>query len=244
MQIAQASRLDFSRESHNMPAQTQKIPKRKHPSDGDVVPVQKKQRVAITTDPTATASHYFILYEPILARLRPKYEVKTMSIMPSTSIKKHVDKALEHLGRFSAWDQSVLPGVVFFSATLNASNKLVTIGELVRRRIGESEQKWYQYNVLNETECEEKPSVVEETFMAMDGVDTGNDSNEEDYFETLKPTIHDQAAAPVKIRRKSYISTLFSRVPLDEIKSLPGISLQTNEANIDLLRRKKLGVAR
>ncbi|KAK0644513.1 hypothetical protein B0T16DRAFT_430612 [Cercophora newfieldiana] len=225
-----------------MQIHAQTIPKRKHHSDGDA-PVPKKQRVAIATDSTTTASHYFVLCEPILSRLRPKYEVKTMSIMPSTSIKKHVDKALEHLGQFSAWDQSVLPGVVFFSATLNASNKLITVGEIVRRRIEESGQKWYQYNVLNEAEYEDGFSVVEETFMPMDDEDAGHASNEDEYFETLKPTIHERAVAPTKVRRKSYMSTLFSRVPLDEIKSLPGISVQTNEVVINLQRRRKLGLA-
>ncbi|KAK0616269.1 hypothetical protein B0T14DRAFT_497558 [Immersiella caudata] len=216
----------------------QTIPKRKHPSDGDA-PMQKKQRIAIAPDPTSTASHYFVVHEPILARLRPRYDVKAMSIMSSTSIKKRVDKALDHLGRFSAWDQAVLPGVVFFSATLNASNKLITIGELVRRRIGESDQKWYQYNVLNETEHEED-SMVEETFMPMND-DTGHE-NEEDYFETLAPNIHELAVTPGKIRRKSYMSILISRIPLEEIKNHPDISMQTNEASIDMLRRKNLGV--
>jgi len=211
----------------------QTVPKRKLPIDGGA-PMPKKQRIAIASDLSSTASHYFAIHEPILARLRPRYDIKTMSVMPSTSIKKHVDKALDHLSQLSACEQSVLPGVVFFSASLNASNKLITIGELVRRRIGESDQKWYQYNVLNETEYEDA-LVVEETVMALD-VDTG-----EDYFETLEPSIQDLAVTPTKVRRKSYVSVLFSRVPLDEIKNHPAISTQTNEADMDLLRRKKTG---
>ncbi|KAK4447900.1 hypothetical protein QBC34DRAFT_408467 [Podospora aff. communis PSN243] len=221
-----------------MQVHAQRNPKRKHPSDGDT-PMQKKQRITMVSNPSSTTSHYFAAHELILAQIRPRFEVKTMSVMPSTSIKKHVDKALDHLGRFSAWDTSVLPGVVFFSGSLKASNKLITIGELVRRRIEESDQKWYQYNILNETECEEE-SVVEETFLAMDD-DAGHESNDDEYFETLNPTIHELAVTPGKILRKSYMGTLFSRVPLDEIKNHPNISTQTNEASIDLLRKRKMG---
>ncbi|KAK3350144.1 hypothetical protein B0T25DRAFT_260684 [Lasiosphaeria hispida] len=219
--------------------------KRKLLGENDA-PISKKHRVG-ADQVTSPPSHYFLLYEPLLLKLRPSYEVKTMSVMPSTSINKHVDKALEHLGRFSAWDQSVLPGVVFFSAKLNASNKLITISELVRRRIGESEQKWFQYNVLSETECDEasveEPSVVEDTFMAVDrGTEAAEcDSDADDYFETTKTTIYERAVQPVKVKHKSYMSVFFSRVPLDELKTLPNIVLQTNEDRIDLLRKRNMG---
>lgn len=217
------------------------ISKRKHFGDGHD-PLSKKPRVAMG-DPTPTTSHYFAVHEPLLAKLHSSYAVKTMSVMPSTSINKHVDKALQHLGRFSAWDQSVLPGVVFFSAGLKASNKLVTIAELVRRRIGESEEKWYQYNILTDMECEETstegPLVVEDTFLAVDEGDPDSATN--DYFETMKPTVHEQAVAPVKTRHRSYMSLFLSRVPLGELKALPNVGLQTNEDNIELIRKRKTG---
>jgi len=223
--------------------------KRKHTSDGDV-PALKKPRIAITNDSSPAASHYFLTYEPILERLRTKYNVKTMSVMPSTSIKKHVDKALEHLGYFSAWDETVLPGVVFFSAKLAASNKLITIAELVRRRIGESEQKWYQYNLLGETECEaavtEAPSVVGAISLRVGRKGSGLGDSIGDYFEkmdaTTSPSIHDRALSGIKTQPKSYLSIFFSRVPLSEIRAIPDILLQTNEETVELLPKMKAGI--
>lgn len=222
------------------PAPVQSMPKRKSPEESHAQ-TSKKQRNASATQPNPAAGHYFDSFEPILSRLRPKYNVKTMSVMPSTSIQKHVDKVLGHIGQFDAWDLSAMPGVVFFSASLNASNKLVTIAELVKRRIGESEKKWYQYNVLRETECEDDRSRVEETFMGMDLVADAEDDNdeEEEYFQTMEQTPHAQALDPPTVRRKSYMSIFFSRVPIDEIRGIPDISLQTNEAHVDYLWKKR-----
>lgn len=189
-------------------------------------------------------SHYFAPYEYLLERLRPKYDVKTMSVMPSTSISKHVEKALEHMGRFSPWDLSVLPGIVFFSAQISASSKLITISELVRRRIGESEQKWYQYNVLADTEYEEPAeiSVIKDTFMDIDDSPATEQEGEADeYFETMRPTIHEQAVNPTQTKHRSYLSIFFSRVPVEELRSLQEIAVQTNETKIEVLRQKKMG---
>jgi hypothetical protein len=167
-----------------------------------------------------------------------------MSVLPSTSISKHVERALEHLGRFSAWDQTVSPGVVLLCAKSAASNKLITISEVVRRRIAEAEQKWFQYNVLSETVHEEvnqpaeDPSVAEDTII---GGDTEQDP-EEDYFETVQPTVHERAVKPVRLRYKAYMIVLLSRVRLDELKGGQNISLQTNEQHVEYLRKKKMGL--
>ncbi|KAK0614998.1 hypothetical protein B0T17DRAFT_540796 [Bombardia bombarda] len=268
--------------------------KRKLPTENHDDPTAKKQRVVAnisggsgsngsttttTTTTTNAPSPYLQLHEPLLARLSPKYNVKAMSVMPSTSISKHVDKALQHLGRFSVWDRSVAPGVVLLSAKAGASTKLITISELIRRRIGESEQKWYQYNVLSETESAvplptptqqqqlqlqlqqaDEQSVVEDTFMAVDGgaksasaiaetehggsnTNDKNNSHADDYFETSNlMTIHDRALEPPRVRHTTYMSVLVSRVPLDELRSLRNIGLQTNEHQIESLRKKMMGV--
>ncbi|KAK3331928.1 hypothetical protein B0T19DRAFT_89185 [Cercophora scortea] len=195
------------------------------------------------------------LHAPLLAKLSPKYEVKPMSVMPSTSISKHVDKALQHLSRFSAWDTSVLPGVVLLSAKAGASAKLITISELVRRRIGEAEQKWYQYNVLSGTEqieaatipVEEEDEVVEDTVMAGGGED--EDGEDEEYFERIQTTataagmtIHERAVEPVTVRHKTHLSIFISRVKLEELGELRNVGLQTNEGTIEYLRKKKMGL--
>lgn len=247
------------------PAPDLHVGKRKHLGDADD-PVPKKRRAAgpqAETHRSAPASSpYSRVYNPLLSRLSGKFEVKAMSVMPSTSISKHVDRALEHLGRFSAWDQTVLPGVVLLCAKSTASSKLITISELIRRRIGESDQKWYQYNVLSETTVLEgaaqapgEPSVVEDTFVPVDreseegavaasAAAAGDDDDDDDdeYFETAQPTIHEQAVRPAKVRYKAHMTVLLSRVPLDELKTEQNVSLQTNEQQVEYLRKRKMGL--
>jgi hypothetical protein len=218
-------------------------PKRRRATSPQTEPQAQNQ----PPNPPSTTSSYSQVYDQLLAKLDHKYTVKTMSVMSSTSISKHVDRALEHLGRFSAWDQTVLPGVVLLCAKSAASGKLITISELIRRRIGESEQKWFQYNVLKEVVVEEpapepeEPSVVEDTYMAAAEKET-EESADDEYFETRQPTIHEQAVQPAKVKYKAHLSVLLSRVPLDELKTEQNVSLQTNEQHIENLWKKKMGL--
>ncbi|KAK4176060.1 hypothetical protein QBC36DRAFT_330093 [Triangularia setosa] len=260
--------------------------KRKFPSD-DINPTSSKkkrtgagrlegrfhsqsqtQQTSSSTPKPQNASSFARIYNPVLERIISKYEVKAMSVIPSTSISKHVDKAFQHLGRFSAWDHTVLPGVVLLCAKSATSNKLITIAELVRRRIGESEQKWYQYNILSETVVYEDPvsvrtqqqpledfaSIVEDTYMDVDGEGDGQQGNaergggsggaEKGYFEAMRPLIHEQAVDPAKPRYKAHMTVLLSRVPLEELRVLANMGTQTNEQYIDDMRRRKDGMAR
>ncbi|KXX82021.1 hypothetical protein MMYC01_201492 [Madurella mycetomatis] len=223
------------------------VSKRKFLSDNNAPNPKKRRPADSQTQPQPSrTSPYDEVYKPLLAKLDSRFQVKTMSVMPSTSISKHVDRALEHLGRFSAWDRTVFPGVVLLCAKSAASCKLITISELVRRRIAEAEQKWFQYNILSETMWEETsrpvedPSMVEDSFMAVDH-DDEEDAGDE-YFETIRPTIHEQAVRPAKIRYKAHMVVLLSRVRLDELKGGKNISLQTNEQHIEYLRKKSMGL--
>ncbi|KAK4142073.1 uncharacterized protein C8A04DRAFT_30331 [Dichotomopilus funicola] len=239
--------------------------KRKFPGDESGSTIHKKLRAANASSenraqnhtpshPASGASHYSQIYSPLLSQLGTKFEVKTMTVLPSTSIRKHVDRALDHLSRFNAWDPVVAPGVVLLCAKAGTSSKLITIAELVRRRIGESEQKWFQYNVPREVAVMVEPapamgdtSVVEDTVLGREkeeADDEGNGDQEEDdddYFETLQPTIHEQAAQPAQVKHVAHTLILLSRIPLDELKSEPNVSVQTNEGKIEFLRKKKMG---
>ncbi|EGO54604.1 hypothetical protein NEUTE1DRAFT_88109 [Neurospora tetrasperma FGSC 2508] len=241
--------------------------KRRHVGIGDVPGnSSKKQRTTANSNIQQTASlqsnhpHQsnttagavtpaFQPYESLLAKLRPRYEVKTMSVMPSTSIAKHVDKALQHLDRFSLWDQSVLPGVVLLSAKPVASSKLVTIAELVRRRIGEGEHKWFQYNVLTETEEEDAggTEVVEDT--VMDLTKDGDHDEEEEAFEMMgrashdqQPTVFERAIEPPNTRHNKYVSVFLSRIPIEELRTMRNVAVQSNEHHIEHLKKKRVGL--
>ncbi|KAL0470000.1 hypothetical protein QR685DRAFT_306879 [Neurospora intermedia] len=258
--------------------------KRRHVGEGDIPGnSSKKQRTTANSNiqqTTLLQSNHphqsnttagavtpaFQPYESLLAKLRPRYEVKTMSVMPSTSIAKHVDKALQHLDRFNLWDQSVLPGVVLLSAKPVASSKLVTIAELVRRRIGEGEQKWFQYNVLTETEEEDAggTEVVEDTVMDM--TKDGDHDEEEEAFEMMgihnngnqrrqqyaggggrashdqQPTVFERAIEPPKIRHNKYVSVFLSRIPIEELRTMRNVAVQSNKHHIEHLKKKRVGL--
>ncbi|KAL2115519.1 hypothetical protein VTJ04DRAFT_9774 [Mycothermus thermophilus] len=212
---------------------------------------------------TNNPSPYQQAYHPLLTLLSPRYDVKPLSVLPSTSIRAHVDRCLAHLGRFSAWDLSVKPGVVILCARAGAANKLVTIAEVVRRRIGESEQKWWQFNVVSESvgvveegrrDGEEEEMVVEETVLPDHGEEEGEEEEEDGYFETMDSpsaqqqgtgmmtTVHEQAVNPPRMRYTAYVTVVLSRVPVRELLSVANVAVQTNEGQIDYLRKKKMGL--
>ncbi|KAK4100041.1 hypothetical protein N658DRAFT_497757 [Parathielavia hyrcaniae] len=247
-----------AQEPLQLPGPNLQCGKRKFLSDSDELALKKRrlsnpptatQTPSRTPNPTPPASTYSPAYSPLLAKLSPEFEVKAMPVMSSTSISSHVDRALEHLGRFSPWDQTVLPGVVLLCAKSAAAGKLATIAELIRRRIGESDQRWFQYSTLKELALEQasseppvvdEPSVVEDTFLPGDRArDEGGD---DEYFETRQPTIHERAVQPATVRYMVHMSVLLSRLPLEELKTEPYISLQTNEQRIEHLRKKKMGL--
>lgn len=217
-------------------------PKRKSPTSPTTTISNKKPRTTAPLPQTTTTphptSHYFTPHASLLVLLRPHYDVLTLSVLSSTNINKHVARALTHLTRFSAWDASLLPGVVFLSAKTASANKLVTIAEVVRRRIGESEQKWWQYNVLSEVmeEEDQREEVVEETVL-------GGGGDRKEYFEVMGgSTIHERATEPGmgRVRRTGYVGVLLSRIPVKEMVG-DGVAVQTNEAGIEARRRKGAG---
>ncbi|KAK1828159.1 hypothetical protein QBC39DRAFT_417519 [Podospora conica] len=213
-----------------------------HPSAGGGG--NKKPRTTTAPRPTTTTSTspYFAPYIPLLTRLGGAYDILPLSILSSTPINKAVARALAHLTRFSAWDPSLLPGVVFLSAKTACANKLVTVAEVVRRRVGESEQKWWQYNVLSEMVEEEEGEgdVVEETVLAA-GAGDG-----EEYFEMMgegQKTVHERATEPGRTRRTGYVGVLLSRMPVGEMVG-EGVAVQTNEEGIEARRRRGVGGGR
>lgn len=195
----------------------------------------------------------------LIGELSPKYDVKALSVLSSTSISKRVDSVLNHLGRISAWDSSVLPGVVLLYARSNSTNKLITIVETVRRRIHEAEQKWYQYNRLYEMEWAAKQhshstqpqnqkttTMIEDTIMSVDGGE-GKDSRDEedDDFEVMATpqTVFERAVhGEEKTKQMAHMSIFLSRIPIPELKAKENFALQSNEEYINYVQKKKSGL--
>jgi hypothetical protein len=182
-----------------------------------------------------------ILQDNLLASVRSKFEVKILSVLSSTSMQLRVESILNHLGRFHPWDLSVLPGVVLLYAKAANVNKLISILETSKRRIGEANQKWYQYNRLAQEEVEipfnsaPEPSIVEDTVLPVrqdEGLESGG---EEEAFETM-PAVFERALRPHETKNEVSFSLFLSRVPVPELARHHEMTLQTNEAKINSLR--------
>ncbi|KAB5539374.1 hypothetical protein GE09DRAFT_316643 [Coniochaeta sp. 2T2.1] len=245
--------------------------KRKHPGDTLEAITSKRLRNDSSSDPnnlpsTTTTSLSAQPLQSLISDLSPKYNIKTLSVISSTSISKRIDSVLAHLGRISAWDSTVLPGVVLLYARSASTNKLITIAETVRRRIHEAGQKWYQYNLLYEMEWaagkqqqQQKPqrenrmeTMVEDTVMSMDGEGEGDakreEEEEEDDFEVMATpqtqTVFERAVhGKEKVRQMAHMSIFLSRIPIPELKVRENFAVQSNEEYINHVQRKRAGLA-
>lgn len=240
--------------------------KRKHHDDlldSQVVLPSKRHQNDVNHSTSPSLSLSLQPLQNLVTKLRPKYEVKTLSVISSTSITKRVNAVLTHLGQCHMWDSSNLPGVVLLYARSNSTNKLITIAETVRRRIHEVDQKWYQYNRLYEMEWAAKQqannqipkgtrsrsqntveTLVEDTVMSMDENPDGSD--EEDDFEVMQSqqqTVFERAVhGEDKTKQMAHMSIFLSRVPVPELKAEENFTVQSNEEHVNYIRKKKAGL--
>ncbi len=234
--------------------------KRKHDPPPPSSP-NKRQHSGPSTSQIAN-NLAMVPHEAVMAELSPKYKVRTVSILSSSKMEKRISMVLEHLGRFHPADLTVLPGVVLLHARAHDVGKMITIVELVRRRIHEAEQKWFQYNRLYEmkTDGHGDSSVIEETVLAKDAAqeEEGGDGEvdlEADDLEADDLEADDVEVLPARFERailepkkaatsKPYMSIFLSRVPIPELKGKPFFTTQSNEAQIDAQLRKTTGFPR
>lgn len=243
----------------NASASKMSTTKRKHLGGPDSDPTAKRARNDDDARSTASVSHEPL--QSLFSDLSPKYDIKSLSVISSSSISKRVDSALQHLSRFDLYDSSILPGIVLLYARSNSANKLITIAETVRRRIHEGGQKWYQYNRLyemewaarqpqtstaNPTTRDKKPVVtlVEDTIMSVEGQDQ-EDDEEDDDFETMQPrTVFERAVhGEERVRPTACMSIFLSRIPVPELKTMENFAVQSNEEHINLAWKQKAGLA-
>ena len=227
------------------PSNLQNTSKRKRPESSKDDILAKKQRfMQEDATPVSTLSSSLTPLESLLSELRPKYEVKTMSVITSTSICKHIDKALAHLSRFSFLDASVLPGVIVLYTKSKAASKAVTVAETIRRRISEGGQKWYQYNVLYEialhAQTARESSIVEETLLSDD--ETSPESFGLLHTGATRASLWDLAVDAPKSQSQAVMAVFISRVPVAELLPFCNTGVQTNASEIDRRRKDQLGL--
>ncbi|KAH8887733.1 hypothetical protein GQ53DRAFT_267292 [Thozetella sp. PMI_491] len=221
--------------------------KRKQP--GTISADSSPKKLRVTSGPSATPSSSSQSLEPcapLLADLQSKYEVKHMSVISSTSICKHIDKALGHLSRFSFLDDSVLPGVVLLHAKSKAASKLITIAETIRRRVAECDQKWYQYNVLYEIVSppglDHEPSIVEDTMLVYDSDSQGGEGNNSNgYLGPTEPTVFESATEAISVQHHAVMAIVISRVPVAELAPFCKAGVQTNADSVERKRKERFG---
>ncbi|KAI7923692.1 hypothetical protein M0657_005008 [Pyricularia oryzae] len=227
--------------------------KRKQPPDGtttisstdDATTNNKKQR----TGPSNSRIPSRLPLEPheaVLTELRPRYDIATFSVISSTSMSKRIEQILTHLGRFHPSDMAVLPGAALLHARSRDAAKMVSLTELICRRIHEEGQKWFQYNRLYEVDVEasEETTVIEETVLR--GV---SDDLDEDVFEiaateraVAAPNVFERAVmGRPKTEHALYMSVFLSRVPIPELRAKSFITEQTNSAAINQQQRRNFG---
>jgi hypothetical protein len=188
-----------------------------------------------TTPPTVPE----LLDDDLLTSLRRNYEVRILSVIGSTNMANRIDSILQHLGRFHPTDLSVKPGVVLLFAKPKDTNKLISVLERCKKCIEEANQRYFQYNKLNQKEVEGPASSalevsrIEETVLPDDDAKRGSgDDSGEDYFESMPPTF-ERALEPKKANYTKYFSTFLSRVPLKELEASGQFTLQeTNDGRI------------
>jgi len=189
-------------------------------------------------------------HEAFLAKLRGKYDVHILSVISSSKIEQRVTRLLEHLSQFHPSDMSVLPGVVMVHARSPDAPKLVSVIEIVRLRVHQSGQKWYQYNRVYDVEREaptaqELPSVIEDTVMEdTNGKSRAADKkydSDEGAFEPMPARFVEAVTKQPSTTSLTNMSVFLSRVPIPELRSEGCFTLQTNEAQIDEQRRVKMG---
>ena len=255
----------MARPAFSQSGTTARVSKRKHASRLDAGAAAAKR-----AKPDNSTNNTSLSLQPLsgfVADLQPKYEVRTLSVLSSTSIAKRVDAILKHLGRFHPWDPTVLPGVILLYARSAAVNKLITIAETVRRRIHEGDQKWYQYNRLYEMEWTVNQSsaatpqgngksVIEDLAIGAGGrKEAGRDEEDDDdddgYFETMNSVGAQAESTPFerailgeqKTRSTTHMSIFLSRVPVPELRAKDNFAIQSNEEHIDHLRKQRAGLA-
>ncbi|KAL8418680.1 hypothetical protein RB594_002047 [Gaeumannomyces avenae] len=234
-----------------MPSTMPALVKRKlNPQSGPDA-ANKRQRVG-NTGPQPAPGLSSEPHESLLMELRPKYDVATFSVISSTSIAKRIDQILAHLGRFHPIDMAVLPGVVLMHARSRDAAKMVSVTELVRRRIHDGGQKWYQYNRVYEVEVgmPEEDTVIEETVVlgahrTNDQTTRGRGGGDRDSRldgspADSTPSVFERAVlGQPKSGQALYMSIFLSRVPISELRAKPFITAQSNSDSIDQQRRRQ-----
>lgn len=205
-----------------------------HPQS-DTTRNPKKQRVgpAVSTIPGTLPTQP---HEELVQELGGKYHIQTTSVISSSKINKKVTSVLSHLGHVDLFDPKSRPGVIMLHARDKDASKMVTVVELVKRRLTEAGQPWFQYNRVYQvaepprasTNSKRTQTVTDDTILGDE-----EDEGEEDAFEPMENAFEQAIREKPAVEHKNtYMSMFLARVPIPELQAKTFISLQTNSAEL------------
>ncbi|KAL5614324.1 hypothetical protein BROUX41_004430 [Berkeleyomyces rouxiae] len=203
--------------------------------------------------PLPTAAH-----EPLLATLCKKYTVLQLSVISSSQLRTRITRALQHLSTSPAGKDSQA-ALVFLHARPGDVGKMISIAEKVKSLLAAEGTAWVQYNRLFESaaratgknkrngarghsqggarEMVAVPAVDDDAQAAQQSTAQGDqnadDESDDDYFESTANRF-ERAANPPKAQRPTMsLSIYLSVVSIPELRSSPGISMQTSEDTVE-----------
>lgn len=224
-----------------------RVVKRKMADD----PVEKSAKRSRTEHKPPDISSSIPRVPPLAAiyeTLAPKYEVATTVITSSSSIQKKVGMILEHLGRFDWTNTSGRPGLVFLWSRSETCSKMVSIGEIAKRRMHEKDQKWYQYcriqtdhsTALPPTRrLAQAPSRKNRGRPVRSRQRQNEDDSEEDDFEPMLTPFERAVMRQPVVNTVHYMSLFLSRMPIPELEQDGHYASRTNETLIDYERQRR-----
>lgn len=153
----------------------------------------------------------------ILADLQHKYAVRVLSVISSTRMEKRIKAVLEHLGGDSK------PGVVLLHARAPDANKLVSIAEIVKRRIREGYFAGADKAMKKKTK-KDAAAVAWCQYDRIYDVKTAKTDEASDQVDRLEAALTDETAPASKVT--TYMSILLSRTPVGELHKNADVSVQ------------------
>lgn len=153
-------------------------------------------------------------------------DIPTFSIISAHVINKKITQCLNILYPVPTTtsispDPALLPSVALSAKSFVAS-KAITIAEIMKRRISEKGDQWYQYTVLSSTTEEKKQQPKNkdkkngEKRKGKEALGEG-EGDEEDPYQTMEEKL------PSKKRKVPLLTIYISRSPLPELKRLYGL---------------------
>ncbi|KAM0221043.1 hypothetical protein ACHAQD_005799 [Fusarium lateritium] len=193
---------------------------KRKPSETLSKDAQPKKRSRSDDDKTPTPA-LIAPHEPIIAELKPKYDILPASVISSTQIKKRITHITSYL--LAQGDQQRV--ALLYARTADVC-KLITVVEKCKRVLSEEGKAYYQYNQLfDQPERPKKKDIVEETIIEK-GVEEDNDPDSDD-FEVMHSRFEDAVLPRPSSRAVKSMRVFLSIAPIQELKSRDGVTVQS-----------------